>query len=54
MEMGTRKLGFNDLGISGWLCRHIGSVEFNEPTEVQKQCIPVILAGMWQVQLYHT
>lgn len=43
--MATCKVGFEDLGIAEWLCRQIVSVGYREPTEVQKHCIPPILAG---------
>ena len=39
--------GFGSLGLADWLCRHILSVSYEEPTAVQKQCIPPILAGNW-------
>ena len=37
--------GFKQLGIADWLCRHIASVGFKYPTNVQKSCIPPILEG---------
>lgn len=43
--MAACKVGFKGLGISEWLCNHIVSVGYTEPTEVQKHCIPPILAG---------
>lgn len=39
------KEGFGSLSLADWLCRHIVSVGYREPTEVQKHCIPPILAG---------
>ena len=39
--------GFEKLGIADWLCRHIASAGLVEPTEVQKNCIPPILEGIY-------
>ena len=44
-HMAANTAGFDDIGIVSWLGRHISAVGFKEPTEVQKQCIPPILAG---------
>ena len=39
------RVGFGELGIADWLCRHLFSIGFESPTEVQKSCIPSILQG---------
>ena len=36
---------FNDLGLSDTLCTALSNLGFEEPTPIQMQAIPVILAG---------
>ncbi|KAI7906925.1 P-loop containing nucleoside triphosphate hydrolase protein [Cokeromyces recurvatus] len=36
---------FADLGIDDWLCETLKAMSIKEPTEIQRACIPPILAG---------
>lgn len=36
---------FNDLGIDPWLIESLHAMQIKKPTEIQRACIPPVLAG---------
>eukprot|EP00127_Corallochytrium_limacisporum_P001225 Clim_evm12s46 gene=Clim_evmTU12s46 len=44
-QKSTGKKRFTDLGLSAWLCQQLRSLGLSYPTDVQKACIPQVLAG---------
>ncbi|KAI8987716.1 P-loop containing nucleoside triphosphate hydrolase protein [Mycotypha africana] len=40
-----KKTSFSDLGLDDWLCDTLKAMAIKEPTEIQRECIPPILAG---------
>ncbi|KAI8065531.1 P-loop containing nucleoside triphosphate hydrolase protein [Gongronella butleri] len=44
-QIAPKTASFNDLGIDAWLVDTLHSMQIKEPTEIQRACIPPVLAG---------
>ena len=43
--MEEKKAKFSDLGLSKWLIQNLSKVNIKNPTQIQKETIPLILKG---------
>ncbi|KAI9362366.1 P-loop containing nucleoside triphosphate hydrolase protein [Pilaira anomala] len=44
-EIAPEGTSFTDIGVEGWLCDTLKAMSIKEPSEIQRACIPPILAG---------